>query len=734
MSDLLDLINKLSLDEKIRLVVGAGVSKRVHGAAGESRPVDRLNIPSIIFSDGPAAVRIFPLKIRDKNTYYTTAFPNAILLASTWDLDLVERVGRAMGEEAREYGVDILLAPGLNIHRTPLGGRNFEYYSEDPLLSGEMAGAFVRGVQSTGVAATLKHFVANDQETNRHTIDTIVSERALREIYLRAFEIAIEKSKPKALMAAYNKLNGVYCAQSRWLLTKVLRDEWGFEGLVMTDWGAGDNPVEQINAGIDIIMPGEDKIVSTLLEAVKRGEISEETLNLRVSRVLSLVLDSLTARGYKPSYKPDLEMHARLAREAASEGFVLLKNDRALPIKPGSRVALFGVGSYATIRGGLGSGFSYARYTVSIYQGLKEEGFIVDEEIAKTYLEARKFDWADRLREFRERFIVDYDEMGVEWVIEDYIDSIATYYIHMSIPENHFSDDSLEKYAERNDIAIITISRVSGEGFDRLPVKGDFYLRDDERDLILRVSRVFHRLGKKVIVILNIPSPIEIVSWRDLVDAILVIWMPGQEAGRAVADVVSGRVSPSGKLPLTWPRELFENPATRSWPGEPRENPSKIVYEEDIFVGYRYYDTFRVDPAYEFGYGLSYTRFEYRDLSIRREKDQIIVEFSVRNIGEFSGREVAQVYVRAPRGRISKPYQELRGFHKTRVLRPGEEERVVIRIPVRYLSSFDRDRWVVEKGLYEFRIGSSSRDIRLRGYIEISEEVCYDTSWRNVEC
>jgi len=733
MADIQRIIQSLTLEEKLALLVGAGVSRKIPGAAGETRPVERLGIPQIILSDGPTALRIHPLRFGDKATYYTTAFPNAIVLASSWNLELVERVGRALGEEAREYGVDVLLAPGLNIHRIPLCGRNFEYFSEDPLLSGEMAAAYVRGVQSTGVAATLKHFVANDQETNRHTIDTVVSERALREIYLRAFEIAIEKSRPRAIMAAYNKLNGRYCTQNPWLLTDVLRHEWGYEGLVMTDWGAGDNPVEQVKAGVDLIMPGDDKVVHQLIEAYRRGEIDESLVNARVSKVLELVLSTPRYSGYKPSYKPDLDAHSKLAYEAAVEGAVLLKNERALPLARGSRIALFGRGSYMTLRGGLGSGFSYARYTVSLYEGLKERGFSIDEDLARLYLRILPLGWVEHVRRSRERAMAGGDGYEIGWILLDFLDSMV-YYTQMFIAEDSFSEDFIDRVAERNNAAVITITRVSGEGFDRAPVKGDFYLRDDERRLISMVSNAFHKLGKKVIVILNVPGPIEIVSWRDLVDAILVIWTPGQEAGRAAADLLSGIAVPSGKLPLTWPRDLYENPAMRTWPGEPRDNPERVVYEEGIYVGYRYYDTFAVNPAYEFGYGLSYTRFEYRDLSIAKEGDSIKVELIVKNVGTLAGKEVVQVYIRAPRGRLDKPYQELKGFYKTRLLAPGEEDHVVVRIPVRYLASFDGDRWVVERGIYEVRVGASSRDIRLTGSISIDRDLCYNKSWNSVEC
>ncbi|MEM0026689.1 MAG: beta-glucosidase [Ignisphaera sp.] len=734
-----EYLKKLSVEEKISLIVGAGFSRIVFGAAGETRAIDRLGIPSIVLSDGPAGVRIHPVRVGVEETFYATAFPNEILLSSTWNIEVVERVGKAIGEEAKEYGVDVMLAPGLNMHRIPLCGRNFEYFSEDPLLAGEMAAAYVRGVQAVGVGATLKHFVGNDQETGRMYIDVIASERTLREIYLRAFEIAIEKSRPWAIMAAYNKLNGKYCTQNEWLLTKVLRVDWGYKGLVMTDWGAGDNPVEQIKAGIDLIMPGGDKIVEAIVEAYRRGEISEEIINARASKVLEIVLKSLKFKGYKYSNKPNLDEHAKIAYEAAVEGFVLLKNNGALPISLDKRVAVFGKGSYQTIRGGLGSGFTHPRYVVTIVDGLRERGVKIDEKLDKIYrgLLLRFFEFGEitsLFRQYRESALKTGNHGAIQWLLSDFVDTMIEYFRTMNIQENFFDDATLDDIAKNNDIALITITRISSEGFDRYPAKGDFYLRDDEHNLIERVSKAFHKCGKKVVVVLNIPSPIEIASWRDLVDAILVIWMPGQEAGRAVADVLLGRVSPSGKLPLTWPKELYENPAMRAFPGEPREDPKRVVYEEGIYVGYRYYDTFAVEPAYEFGYGLSYTKFKYEDINVEFDGNTITVSFKVKNIGGCPGKEVVQVYVRAPRGRIEKPFQELKGFHKTRALNPGEEEYVMIKIPLKYLASFDGGKWIVERGLYEIRVGASSRDIRLVKTIEIDKDLCYATNWSPIQC
>ena len=694
-----ELVSKMTLEEKAMLVVGAGKARRVPGAAGETRGIERLGIPSIVTADGPQGVRIEG----DGKPYPATAFPSAIVLASTWNPEVVEKVGKAMGEEAKEYGVDILLAPGMNIHRNPLCGRIFEYYSEDPILTGEIASAFVKGVQSQGVGACLKHFAANNQETNRRLVDTIVSERALREIYLRGFEIAVKKAKPWAVMSAYNKLNGKYCSENEWLLTKVLREGWGFDGLVMTDWGAGENPVEQMKAGNDLLMPGNDDQVKAIIEAVKKGELSEEVLDRNVENILKVIVKTLAFKGYKYSNKPDLEAHAKVAYEAAAEGIVLLKNkDSTLPLGKETKIAVFGTGQIETLRGGLGSGWTHPKYTVSILEGFKEKGLKVDSELAEKY---EKY-----VEEMRSREEYKPKRPGVPLP---------------PLPQDFLSEEEVEKYAERNDVAVVVVSRLSGEGWDLKPVKGGFYLSDDEKSLLEKVSKAFHKYGKRIVVILNIGLPIEVASWRDLVDAILLIWQPGQEVGRVAADALIGLINPSGKLPTTFPRDYGDIPSW-SFPGEPPDNPVKVVYYEDIYVGYRYYDTFGVEPAYPFGHGLSYTEFEYSDLRVEVSADSIKVKFKVKNVGKYPGKEVAQVYVSPPRGEIPKPLQELKGFHKTRLLQPGEAEEIEVEIPLRLLASYSCGKWLVEAGKYEVRVGASSRDIRLRTEFTLEKSLSYE--------
>ncbi|MEM2740198.1 MAG: beta-glucosidase [Candidatus Bathyarchaeia archaeon] len=714
------MISMMSLEEKSRFVVGVGLPgwfgsphSRVPGAAGETYPIERLSIPSIVLADGPAGLRINPIREGDERRFYATAFPVAVMLASTWNRDVLEAVGRAIGEEAREYGVDIILAPAMNIHRNPLCGRNFEYYSEDPILTGEMASSFVRGVQSQGVGACLKHFAANNQETNRMLIDTLVSERGLREIYLRGFEIAVKKSKPWVVMSAYNRLNGVYCSQSEWLLTQVLRGEWGFDGFVVSDWYAGDDPVEQMKAGNDLIMPGKAYQISSkrrdeveeITQAVMDGRLSLEILDRNVKNILRVIVNSPSFKGYRYSNVPNLDEHARTAYEAGAEGVILLKNEGALPLSLDTRIAVFGTGQIETVKGGTGSGDTHPRYVISIIDGMKERGLMIDEELAEVY---RRY--VDCMRG-RDEYRVKTGLLGEPRA--------------PSLPQDFLSEDEIEKLAEKDSVAVFVLSRVSGEGYDRKPEKGDFYLSDDERSLLEKVSRIFRRRGGKIVVVLNIGSPIEVVSWRDLADGILLVWQAGQEIGRIAADTLIGRINPSGKLPVTFPRDYDDVPSW-SFPGEPEDNPQRVVYEEGIYVGYRYYDTFGVEPAYEFGFGLSYTKFEYRDLELERIGGSIKVGFEIENTGSYPGREVAQVYVKAPKGRIDRPFQELKSFHKTRLLNPGEVERVELELDLRSLASFDGWCWLLDKGEYEVRVGSSSRDIRLIGRFTIEEEERYN--------
>jgi beta-glucosidase len=667
--------------------------------------------------DGPAGVRIAPLRKSDSlNTFYCTAFPIETLLASTWDTDLIHDVGKAMGNEVLEYGADILLAPALNIHRNPLNGRNFEYYSEDPYLSGYMTAAMVNGVESVGVGTSIKHFAANNQETNRMLLNTVVSERVLREIYLRGFEIAIKESQPWTVMSSYNKINDIYTSQSQQLLTTILRDEWGFIGLVMTDWFSGNDVIAQIKAGNDLIMPGSVAQAKLLFDAVIDGNLNESIIDRNAARILSVVLQSPSFKKYEYSDAPNLKKNAQITRKAASEGVVLLKNnDHALPIASDIKVAVFGNTSYDFISGGSGSGDVNEAYTVSLVEGLKNADIIVNERLKDTYNNYLKLAKDNRPKK---RFFFE---------------------LLPPIPEMEVEATLINDRAKNSDIAFITIGRNSGEMRDR-KIVDDFYLTKKEQELIQKVSDAFHGEGKKVVTILNIGNVIEMASWRDKVDAVVLAWQGGQEGGNAVTDVLRGAVNPSGKLPTTFSIKYEDAPSSKNFPGIeldtamvmgpggfPLGKNAEVTYEEGIYVGYRYFNTFNVETAYPFGFGLSYTNFTYSDLNFSESEfnDNFDVTVNITNSGDVAGKEVVQLYISAPDGKLDKPIHELKGFAKTKLLEPGDQQQLKFTITGRDLTSFDpsQSAWVVEEGFYTIEIGASSTDIKLQKTISVKSEI-----------
>ena len=654
-----EIISLLTLKEKASLVVGAGYKSMiagsfgfrvpVPGAAGMTRAVPRLGIPAVILSDGPAGVRIDP-----KRNGYCTGFPIGSLLSSTWNTELVEKVGAAIGDEALEYGVDVMLAPGMNIQRNPLCGRNFEYYSEDPVLSGKTAAAYVRGVQSQGVGTSLKHFAANNQETNRFWNDSRVPEEALREIYLKNFEIAVRESKPWTVMASYNRLNGIHTQEDKWLLTDVLRDEWGFDGLVMTDWTGRRNTAAQIAAGCDLMEPGARSQIRELVRKVRRGELSEKALDLCVRRVLELVVKTPSFKGYKPSGKPDLKAHAEVAREAAEEGIVLLQNrDDALPLPGGTRVALFGTGAYELLAGGTGSGHVHRPYVVSLDEGLAREGFKVNAFLSGLYME--------HISKNKPRKSILSGMLGAA-----------------AAPEMAVSRETVSAAETGSDVAIVTISRQAGEGGDR-HLADDFLLTAQETALLTDVCEVFHAAGKRVVVVMNVGGVIETASWKRLPDGIILAWQPGQEGGNALARILSGAVCPSGRLPVTFPVDYLDLPSSANFPydftgkssmtgGKDRDKDVKNVgytdYQEGTDVGYRYFSRPGTpEVSFPFGFGLSYTTFETGG-PVHADG---AVSVTVTNTGAVAGKEVVL---------IMDPV--LRAFGKTRLLQPGESESLIL--------------------------------------------------------
>jgi beta-glucosidase len=701
------------------------IRKYVPGAAGNSSRFEKLGITTQVLADGPAGLRIQPKRKDSDQTYYCTAFPIATNLASTWDTELVYSVGKAMGNEVLEYGIDVILGPGMNIQRDPLCGRNFEYYSEDPLITGKMAAAMVKGVQSNGVGTSIKHYAVNNSETNRLSVNTIVSERALREIYLRGFEIAVKEAHPWTVMSSYNKINGVYASESHDLLTKVLRDDWKFDGYVMTDWSAGSDIIAQMNAGNDMIQPGKADQIYELVKAVEEGKLDSKVLDKNVERFLTVMLITPKYKSYPYSSKPDLKAHAQVTRQAASDGMVLLENrDNALPLaKSIKSVATFGNSSFDFISGGTGSGDVNEAYTVSLIDGFNNGGYTTLGElkdIYAAYVKEAKAKQGPSKNPFA--FLGGKDPVA----------------------EMAVSKELASKMASKADVALITIGRNSGEGRDREPIEGDFYLTKTEKEMIQNVTEAFHAKGKKAIVVLNVGGAVETASWKAIPDAVLLAWQPGQEAGNSVVDVLSGKVNPSGKLAVSFPIRYEDGPTAKTFPGHSIEGetgkeadmsgfsfmsrvPWEIVYEEDIYVGYRFYTTFNVPVSYPFGYGLSYTNFEISNLKLNSTKfnKSVTVSVDVKNTGKVAGREVVQVYLSAPSRKMEKPEKELVDFGKSKLLNPGESQTLTFEIDARDLSSFDEkiSTWVAEAGNYTVKVGNSSTKIVQKADFTLEKEL-----------
>ena len=723
-----EILKAMTLEEKATLLVGGGWGSMtagsmtassetlVSGAAGTTRPIPRLGVPVTVVADGPAGLRINPTRPGTDKTFYCTGFPVGTVLASTWNMPLVEQLTAAMGNEVKEYGVDVLLAPGQNLHRNPLCGRNFEYFSEDPLLSGKTSAAYVRGVQSNGVGVSIKHYAANSQEVNRQQNDARINPRALRELYLKGFEIAVKESDPWTVMSSYNKLNGTFTQQSRDLLTTVLRDEWGFGGIVMTDWGNKEGTVAAVNAGNDLMEPGMENEIERIIAGVKDGRISQEQLDANVRRMLEYIVRTPRFQNYKYSNKPDLKAHAKLVREATSEGLILLENNGVLPLKDVKKVALYGTGSYDFIAGGTGSGNVNKAYVRNIAEGFKANDLEVDADIQTWYEQYITFT-KTQLRN-------NGADNGLGILLGDPV-----------VPEMEISRAFIEKKLPVTDVAVLTISRNAGEGDDRKAADGDWTLTGQERELLQTLADVYHAAGKKFIVVLNIGGVIETASWKHIPDAILLAWTPGQEGGLAVADVLCGAANPSGKLPMTFPVNYFDIPSSFNFPhnyrggnsidlaalmgGNVNRRPVKDVtytdYAEGIWVGYRYFQTAGKAVSYPFGYGLSYTTFAYSKPVVKVEKNgTVTATVTVTNTGSVAGKEVVELYVTAPDGGLVKPIYELKGFAKTKSLKPGASEIVTITIDPYTLASFNENSsaWETAAGSYTAHFGASAADIR----------------------
>lgn len=726
------VVAAMTLEEKVNLLVGVGAwngddiaqeikdaRNLIPGCAGQTYPIPRLGIPSVMLPDGPGGLRINPTRQGQDKTYYCTSFPVATILAQTWNQQLVEEVGAAIGDEVKRYGADCLLAPALNLHRNPLLGRNFEYYSEDPVVSGKTAAAMVRGVQSNGVGATIKHFALNNQETNRMANDAQVDEQTARELYLKGFEIAVRESQPWAVMTSYNKINGTYAPENEKLIETILREEWGFEGMVMTDWGGGRDAVATVKAGNDLIMPGSANQIQAIIDAVRNGTLSQETIDRNVTRVLAFIERSPKMQGYEFMNDPDLTAHAKISRSSATEGMVLLKNNGALPLTRSCKmIALYGTSSYDLYVVGTGSGSVNYNHAVGLDEGLKAAGYRLEPSVSSAYSK----------------------------YVQEHNSRVSAGNFMRTGLTNHVIPQSLVRkpYQYRadaiaSDIAIITIGRSCGESADR-GYEGDYTLTDIEQGLISDVCDAFHSKGKKVVVILNIGAPIETASWKSQPDAILLAGLPGQEAGHAITDVLKGAVNPSGKLVDTYVVDLMKMPSTANFPVNARElqseartnrnNPdAKPVpnydyteYKERMDIGYRYYDRHPEQVSYPFGFGLSYTTFVYSDPQATIADGTIHLSVKVTNNGSVAGKEVVQVYIEAPGGGLNKLTKELKAYGKTALLQPSESQVLEFILSTYDLAGYNpvSSSWQTEQGEYKADFAASSQDIRSQAQFTVS--------------
>ena len=727
-----EVVNALTLEEKCHLVLGCGMhfndEAKFPGTAGSTFGIARLGIPETYCADSQQGLRMDSKRAWDHNDYYPTDFVASMTLASTWDREAAFKVGKGIGNEVREFGLDWILSPSMNLIRNALCGRNHEYYSEDPYLSGTIAAGYVRGVQSEGTAACPKHFIANNQETNRNNNISQISQRALREIYLKAFEIMIKESNPWTIMTSYNKLNGPYALQNHELLTTIVRDEWGWKGMYVSDWNAGDDAVAAMKAGNDMLQPGQDKQYQAILAAAKSGELSMDILNANVKRIFDYVVKTHNFKGYKAGNNPNLKAHAQVVREVGADGIVLLKNSQqTLPLGGdgrGSRVALFGCTSYDWISGGSGfGGTSVGHYTVSLIEGMRSAGYEVYKPLIATYTKHIADEEKRLFPNGRPPFSLLPPARA---------------------DEKQFTAQELDAAIGGSDVAIISLGRKSGEAADRS--EADFYLKEGEKQLIKAVSEAYHAKGKKVVVLLDICSPIDVASWQDQVDAVVCTWQGGQESGFSVADVLSGRVNPSGKLPMTFQINYGDAYADKNFPAnvddktlgamfmwgynkdaapkdrQPQKDIDFTNYEEDIYVGYRYFDSFGKPVAYPFGFGLSYTTFSYENLTVSEANGVYTVKVDVKNTGKRAGRNVVELFVAAPNSKkLNKPEKELRNYAKTRLLHSGESETVTMKVTTENLASFNEkaSAWKTDAGVYTFMICSSANDVEAQATAKV---------------
>ena len=713
-----EVMKAMTLEEKAQLLVGGGndsfvgsgamlghQKRYVAGAAGTTVEIPRLGIPATVVADGPAGVHIDPKRDNDPNSYYATGFPIGTCLASTWNTELVEQVGQAIGNETLEYGVDVILGPGMNLHRSPLCGRNFEYYSEDPIVTGLIGAAVIKGIQSQGVGVSAKHFAVNSQESSRTKVDERLSQRALRELYLKGFEMAVRQSDPWTLMSSYNIINGVYAQGNKDLLSTILRDEWGYKGIVMTDWiGKREKlPTEQeVEAGNDLMMPGYPAQAEDIVQAVKAGRLDIKYVDQNVRRMLEYIVKTPRFKGYKFSNKPDLTAHAKVTRQSSTEGMVLLKNAPSianpsvatLPIRNLKTVALFGVNSYDFMSGGLGSGCVNVPYVVDMVQGLKNIGVSTTPLLTEIYQNYVRYAKAK----------LKADKNPMMW----FLDQGQPKFDEIEISERCVTHELKEA-----DAAIITIGRQAGEGMDR-KIDGEFNLSQLEKDMIFRVSDQFHAAGKPVIVIINSGSVMETCSWRDRVDAILCAWQPGEEGGNSVADVLTGKANPSGKLTMTWPVAATDHPSTKNFPKE----YDMYSYKEMLGWGAPIQgEDFQSRGRHLCGLPLLRHLPEACGLSLR-----LRTELYHLRVPEACGEVQCQWCHHLSICQEHRKRQRQRGGSGVCDRPPGTVAEACPRTEsLRQDTRTETRWWLAEAGSYTFHIGSSSRDLPLSVNIKLKQ-------------
>jgi beta-glucosidase len=662
------LIGQMTLEEKASLCTGAD--------AWRTKAIERLDIPSIRMSDGPHGLRI---EASTPNAHLglfqsepATCFPPAVNLASTWNRELISKIGIALGEECQTQNVSLLLGPGANIKRSPLCGRNFEYFSEDPYLSSHLAASYIKGVQSQGVGTSLKHFAANNQEHKRMSINAVVDERTLREIYLASFEYAVKEAQPWSVMSAYNRVNGAYASENEVLLTKILKEEWGHEGFVVSDWGAVDEIVNSLIAGMELEMPSSNGAGQRkLVEAMQSGRLSEAKLNEAVERLLNIILKAAELKKNNAAF--DVEAHHALACQAASESIVLLKNEEdLLPLGKDSKVAV--IGEFAINPRYQGGGSS---------------------KVTPTKL--------DNILEEIEKLAVDPSQISYSQGYEIESDSISEQLIQ-----------DARKIAAESEVAVIFVGlpqRYESESYDRKHLR----IPDNQVKLLHAVAEV----QQNIVLVLSNGAPVE-MPWLGHVKALLEAYLGGQALGGAIANILFGEINPSGKLAETFPQRLEHNPSQLNFPGE----GERVEYKEGLFVGYRYYDAKAIEPLFPFGFGLSYTTFHYSNLVVSkdqiRDDEQVTVTVDVKNTGARMGKEIVQLYVRDIESKAIRPVKELKGFAKIE-LQPEEVKSVSFTLDKRSFAYYNIDisNWHVESGEFELLIGGSSRDIAVSGIIYV---------------